>query len=71
MDHAVVWLSVVRRAAHLQERFLVPRWGRRDLAGLTTWLSSGRLVAEKTITRAELGGKLIHALSIMTHWTAD
>ena len=45
----------------LQKRFLLPRLGRCAFAGLATWLSSDRL-AEKTITRAEVGEQLIHAL---------
>jgi hypothetical protein len=46
----------------LQERFLLYCLGGCAFGGLTTWLSSGKL-AEKTTTRAEVGGQLIHSLS--------
>ena len=39
----------------------MPCWERCAFAGLTTWLSSSS-VAEKTMTRPEVGEQLIHAL---------
>ena len=56
----------IRGEIRLQKRFLLPCLECCDFAGLTPWLSSGKLV-EKTMTRAEVEGHLIHALSIMQH----
>lgn len=60
----------VQAKMHFQERFLLPRWERCDSAGLTAGRSSGR-VAEKTTTRAELWGELMHSLSVTKHRTAS